>query len=333
VKVKNLINANNNIDFSKKNITFKKSSPSEGFSNKEKISGTIKEKSLAIIGGYSVFYSLTKLLKLFINKPFAKYFFKPSQYFTDQEKNYALVQKMLLENNILPKTNANPKGLRIIYLTEKIFNKIISQKTEPKPTIKKIIIDIIGKITLSPTKTVRERLTKIKEGKNANFLSKANLIFMPEKKLGHAVFHEIGHAVNYKFFGKKVFLLNQLGSLILYPLTLGISLFNNERKNGKKDKKKSALNFTKKHALEIVLLSQLPLLFEEGLASKRAIHFLKNKTSPQELKFAKKSLGLAFLHYLINAVIIAGNVKIAGVTSNIISNKVKQHQSVTTQLG
>ena len=129
-------------------------------------------------------------------------------------------------------------------------------------------------------------------------------------------------------------LLGELGSLILYPLTLGIALFHNAKKNEKKEQKKSTLNFVKKHAFEIVFLSQLPKLFEEGLASKRALHFLQNKTSPQELKYAKKDLLLAFLSYLINVGTMAGSAKIAGITSNMISDKVKkQHQPAPIQAG
>ena len=127
-----------------------------------------------------------------------------------------------------------------------------------------------------------------KLGLNAGFLPHANKIITPSNHLQTSVFHEMGHALNAN--GNK--LLKNLQkvrpvAMVLPAVILMVSLLNKRKttdapKENDKAMQKGA-DFVKKNAAGLTVLSMLPMVLEEGLATLRGQGIAKNLVKSGDL--------------------------------------------------
>ncbi len=176
------------------------------------------------------------------------------------------------------------KGVEIIRVLEDGSNKGIVYKILSKG-------EGLGNATL---KTQAERLENtLRSGANAFFESGSNKVFMPEKKLSLAVFHEMGHGLNYNFSKIGRFLQKMRGVSMVAPLALTYAALSApyKAKSLTKEEKKQ-LNpidrfkmFLKENAGKLCALVYAPVVIEEAMASIKG-----NKLAMQTLtkELAKK---------------------------------------------
>ena len=141
-------------------------------------------------------------------------------------------------------------------------------------------------------------------GKNACYASASKKIVMPEKKLGLALFHEAGHAMNDNLskFGK-ILQRSRSMSLLFLPIT-AISLFKTKKAPGEEPKGglDKATTFVKNNAGKLAFATFLPTLLEEGLATLKGYKFANKFLSPELAKKVFKTNAFGFLTYLAASV-------------------------------
>ncbi len=158
------------------------------------------------------------------------------------------------------------KGVDIIRVLEDGSNKGIVYETLSKA-------EGLGNAAL---RAQAERLENtLRNGANAFFESSTNKVFMPEKKLSLAVFHEMGHALNYNFSKIGKILQKMRGVSTFAPLVLtylAISAPYKAKSLTKEEKKQ--LNpvdrfrmFLKENAGKLCVLAYVPVVAEEAMAS------------------------------------------------------------------
>jgi hypothetical protein len=176
------------------------------------------------------------------------------------------------------------KGVEIIRVLEDGSNKGIVYKTLSGGKG-------LGNATL---KSQAERLENtLRKGANAFFESGSNKVFMPEKKLSLAVFHEMGHGLNYNFSKIGKLLQKMRGVSMIAPLALTYAALSAPYKAKVLTKEeKKQLNpidrvkvFLKENAGKLCALAYAPIVAEEALASIKG-----NKLAAQTLtkELAKK---------------------------------------------
>ena len=165
----------------------------------------------------------------------------------------------------------------------------------------------------------------IEEGINACFSPITNKIYMPEKKLSFAAFHEIGHAINYnnsKFWNKMQKMGTPAMALAMLPLLYGAISRESKAEDGKDlNKRQKANNFIRNNAGKLSFAAMLPMLAEEGMASIRG-QKLANKLLPKNVaKTVLKGNAVAYTSYLISALGFAAASYTAVKIKDAIVNK------------
>ena len=167
------------------------------------------------------------------------------------------------------------------------------------------------------TKGITDILAKyqalmFKEGINACYLPKANKIITPNKSLQTSVFHEMGHALNNNggILLKSMQKCRPLAK-IMPSVILLISLLNKRKTTDKPQENDTKIqkgaDFIKKNAGTLTMLSFMPMVAEEGIASLRgqkvAKKLVNNGNLSKELfkKIKLTNLG-GFTTYALTAI-------------------------------
>lgn len=240
-----------------------------------------------------------------------------------------------LANQILIEEGLQDKGIRHVFGTPRYYsdlknitlNKIktnLEQNLEKikieendsfiQKTLKKIKIIKIKRESARASKAWTKKYNSWINGTNATYLPKSKFAYLPIMTRSKEAFaHELGHGAIYTINKNLAeFLLFSRGKLQKYVLipTVISSLFlkksDDENKNGKIKKFR---NFLKNNIGTIALAVSAPKLLDEGLASVKAINFLKNRVTPKQLMNQKINLLLSFSTYLSGAVILASALK------------------------
>lgn len=203
---------------------------------------------------------------------------------------------MEIANKILDKTGLKEKGVKIV-TEEPLKDKFI-----PKG-------DTLGKRYAEVRNYNRHRILGI--GANANYNSCAKKISIGKKNWYNAVFHEIGHAMNYADGGflnnlHKYFSRLRPSNIPLVGMAcLAVGLLHNKNKE-KPSKDKSlpekTADFIHDFAGEITFLSLIPQLIEEGRASLKGAKLAKPYlTEAQHKSHVKILFKHSFCSYLKGA--------------------------------
>jgi len=160
-------------------------------------------------------------------------------------------------------------------------------------------------------------MTQIKQGKNACFAPEGrqiltgekiiiNKIFMPEKSISFASFHEIGHSINYNnsAFWKTMQKMRMPGMILAaVPLLYGALSKKSVAAEGQElTKKQKANNFIRDNAGKLSFVAMLPMLAEEGMASIRGVKLAKQTLDSGLAKHVVKGNCVAYLSYLGGAI-------------------------------
>lgn len=171
-------------------------------------------------------------------------------------------------------------------------------------------------------------------GLNASFYkpagAKPGKINIPKEISSDAVFHEIGHALNYykSRIMKPIQMSRKLSKIatgVVGLTTLVIGLVHNKKPN--KDKKSShekKADFIHDNAGKLTFLTGIPIIFEEAMASKKGIKLAKPYLTltqhKQHVKNLSKALGTYIAAPLMFSVLIALGIY---VKDKIVNSKTK----------
>ena len=147
--------------------------------------------------------------------------------------------------------------------------------------------------------------SQICSGENACYAFASKKIIMPEKELGLAMFHEMGHAMNANLSKVGKMLQKSRGlSLLAIPISL-IALFKTKKAPNEEPKNKidKATTFIKNNAGKLTFATFLPVLIEEGLATIKGNKIAKQMLSPELAKKVAKTNALGYSTYLALAVL------------------------------
>lgn len=154
-----------------------------------------------------------------------------------------------------------------------------------------------------------------KLGRNAGYSPLTNSIIIPDGKMQSSVFHEMGHAMNYKF--SKALKCLQLSRFPLKQISLPIVLAGicTSVKQPAEDDKLSTgdkvKNFIHNNAGKLVFATTVPALLEEAIATKKGNQLAK-KILPEEMfKSVKNSNKYGFLTYAFSAVLASLSTTLA----------------------
>lgn len=220
-------------------------------------------------------------------------------------------------DDILQKTGLKDKGVKIeIWTPENISN--LKPKTEPQSFMKKMfnIISVNQKKALA-------------HGLNAFFMPKNNRVRINNERKYSAVFHEIGHAMNYN--NSKIMKLMQqsrpfcnIALPVVAISTLGVGLFKNRKYNESEESQKGTItNFIKNNAGKLTFATWIPILFEEGIASLKGIKLAKPYLSEAQHILHKNNLTKAFSSYLLLPAVVGGAVTLGIFTKDHLREKKK----------
>ena len=162
--------------------------------------------------------------------------------------------------------------------------------------------------------------TQIANGMNAGFASN-NKIYMPEKAIPFASFHEIGHSINYNssaFWGKMQKMRVPAMALAFVPLIYGALTKKSVAKDGQELTKRQKLNNAiRDNAGKLSFAAMLPVLAEEAMASIRGVKLANKVLDANLAKHVAKGNCIAYMSYLGGAIAL-GLAAFAGV-------KIKDH--------
>lgn len=161
-------------------------------------------------------------------------------------------------------------------------------------------------------------IAQIKEGFNACFINpkssikdlnkfnvKANTIYMPEKGISFAAFHEIGHAMNANLtkWGTMLQKMRTPGMIAAGLIGLyGAFSSKSEPKDGKNlTTGQKANNFIRNNAGKLAFGAMVPMLFEEAMATIKGNGLAKKLLSPEMFKTVAKGNAIAYMSYLVTA--------------------------------
>ena len=229
--------------------------------------------------------------------------------------------------NTINNSGLKEKGVEIIKATKENSKKIT---------------DIISKdfscgVMKFAPKSIKEFLSKnvvsqIEDGANALYAVSAKKIIMPEGgKLGLALFHEAGHAMNANLskFGKVLQKCRPL-TLLAIPISL-IALLKTKKAPDEQPKNKldKATTFIKNNAGKLTFAAFLPAILEEGLASLKGNKFAKQLLSPDLAKKVAKTNALGFTSYLLAATLSAVGLYAGVKVKDAIAHKkeIKENQN------
>lgn len=226
-------------------------------------------------------------------------------------------------SKLTEKSGLAEKGVEVIRINKENYTKTVAKVIEgrkQKSPISKIFPEDAVRINVLNT------LNQVKEGKNAFFEPASNKILIGDsKELAASVFHEAGHAMN-KNLSKAAGMLQKCRSVkkLALPLAL-IALFHRDKvnENGEQSKLNKVGGFVKKHVAGLTMLSFLPMIAEEGLASLKGGKLAKQMLDPSLVKKVNKTNILGFATYMALGVTAALGAKAAVK----ISDKIEREES------
>lgn len=159
----------------------------------------------------------------------------------------------------------------------------------------------------------------------AHFNPKSNTILINDKSFYVSVFKEIGHALNFHNGNSTKFLIKMKKVCSKIVPIIGISglfikLLHNKKTSKNKTKFEQTKNFISDNAGPILFLTYVPILLEEGIASKKALKLAKPYlTKLQHLKHMK-NLSLALSSCLSIPIMFATATNLGVFAKNKITN-------------
>lgn len=159
-------------------------------------------------------------------------------------------------------------------------------------------------------KDLMDPIMSVKKGVNAFFAASlkgkdAGAILIPEKDISYALYHELGHSHNFNMSKIGNFLFkSRLLSMYVPALIALYGAFS--RKSKPEDGKELTAaqktnNFIRDNAGKISFFVTIPMLLEEGLATKKGLGWAKKYLSPENFKQVKKGNLIAYTSYLLTA--------------------------------
>lgn len=212
-------------------------------------------------------------------------------------------------------------GLKDKKLKVEVWTPEVLKKIKPLPEAKTRWQKIKNTLTENNRKTFAN-------GINAAFNLKKNIICINKKRLYSAVFHEIGHAMNYHLspFTKmlqKVRVVNFITLPLFATACLGFGLFTDKKaKHQKKSEHNKFADFVHNNAGKLVLLYGAPIVAEEALATKRGLNAAKKYLTPAQHQLHIKNQAGALSTY-IGAVLIAAGAVALGI---FVKDKIVGHK-------
>lgn len=205
---------------------------------------------------------------------------------------------------------------------ERLLNNAMSM--DSFDNIIKVADDIILKTGLknNGVKIIKEKSSNILE---ARFNPKSNIILINDKSFYVSVFKEIGHALNFHNGNSTKFLLKTKKICSKIVPIIGISgLFVKLLHNKKTSKDKTMLEKTKdffsNNAGPMLFLTYVPILIEEGIASKKALKLAKPYLTKIQHQKHMKNLLLAFSFCLSIPIMFATATNLGVFAKNKITN-------------
>lgn len=160
-------------------------------------------------------------------------------------------------------------------------------------------------------------LEQVKQGYNAAFVPSVkilgqnvgNTVYMPQKDMAFAAFHEIGHAINFNksnFWKKMQKLRMPCMALATLPMLYGAVTKKSVAPDGQELSKKQKLNnFLRDNAGKLSFAAMIPVLAEEGMASIRGQKLANKMLDGKLAKHVLKGNTVAYLSYLGSAAALA----------------------------
>lgn len=271
----------------------------------------------AVIGGVvagSAVNNLTKISSNIVSPKLSKTMQNLSNSLTTDQ--FSKVEKAI--NDTLTTSGLKDKGVSIIKATAENaeeINNIITKEADRGifKHLPKQCKELLGTIYSS----------QMASGENACYTFGAKKIIMPEKKLGLAVFHEAGHAMNANLskFGK---ILQKCRPMTILALPVAmIALFKTKKAEGEEPKNglDKATTFVKNNAGKLTFAAFLPMVLEEGLASLKGNNYAKKLLSPELAKKVAKTNALGFASYLALATTSALGICLGTKVKDAIAHK------------
>lgn len=234
----------------------------------------------------------------------------------DKNELRAAIDEALSSSNtgtkILDFSNKTPREI------QKLYNDFLSQQEKNIP--KKEFFNKLKKVTL------KRVLAPYVNGNNAGFFSGKNRIFVNVDKFGTAVFHEIGHAINYNSSPFWKVIQKMRVPLVYAPSAfLMVSLFKRKKLDGEEPKNgfDRATDFIKNNAGKLSMLAMVPVIAEELKATLRGNKMARQLCSPDLYKKVVKTNTLGAITYISAALLTGLSVYAAGKIKDSIAKPVK----------
>ena len=234
----------------------------------------------------------------------------------DKNELRAAIDEALSSSNtgtkILDFSNKTPREI------QKLYNDFLSQQEKNIP--KKEFFNKLKKVTL------KRVLAPYVNGNNAGFFSGKNRIFVNVDKFGTAVFHEIGHAINYNSSPFWKVIQKMRVPLVYAPSAfLLVSLFKRKKLEGEEPKNgfDRATDFIKNNAGKLSMLAMVPVIAEELKATLRGNKMARKLCSPDLYKKVVKTNTLGAITYISAALLTGLSVYAAGKIKDSIAKPVK----------
>ena len=234
----------------------------------------------------------------------------------DKNELRAAIDEALSSSNtgtkILDFSNKTPREI------QKLYNDFLNKKKKNIP--KKEFFNKLKKVTL------KRVLAPYVNGNNAGFFSGKNRIFVNVDKFGTAVFHEIGHAINYNSSPFWKVIQKMRVPLVYAPSAfLLVSLFKRKKLEGEEPKNgfDRATDFIKNNAGKLSMLAMVPVIAEELKATLRGNKMARKLCSPDLYKKVVKTNTLGAITYISAALLTGLSVYAAGKIKDSIAKPVK----------
>lgn len=243
----------------------------------------------------------------------------------DKNELRAAIDEALSSSNtgtkILDFSNKKMKSLTPREI-QKLYNDFLSQQEKNIP-----MKEFFNKLkALNKKVTLKRVLAPFVNGNNAGFFSGKNRIFVNVDKFGTAVFHEIGHAINYNSSPFWKVIQKMRVPLVYAPSAfLMVSLFKRKKLEGEEPKNgfDRATDFIKNNAGKLSMLAMVPVIAEELKATLRGNKMARQLCSPDLYKKVVKTNTLGAITYISAALLTGLSVYAAGKIKDSIAKPVK----------
>lgn len=206
---------------------------------------------------------------------------------------------------------------------ERLLNKAIEMDSFEN------IINYADNIILKTS--LKDKGVKIKRENHSNILCarfnpKSNTILINDKSFYASIFKEIGHALNFHNGKSTKFLLKMKKVCSKIVPIIGISglfvkLLHNKKTSKNKTKFEKTKDFIRDNAGKILFLTYVPILIEEGIASKKALNLAKPYLTKLQQQKHMKNLSLAFCSCLSIPIMFATATNLGVFAKNKITKE------------